>query len=111
MPARSWSHGDCSSFGFEGTAMEMMRNLWRRKLRTVLTVSGIVMGIFALTTMGSLAEHFNVLLGGGITYYGGSIQVTDDKSNGGFGAGALTLDTLHKIQQVRGVVAAGPSVS
>lgn len=91
--------------------MEMMRNLFRRKLRTVLTVSGIVMGIFALTTMGSLAEHFNVLLGGGITYYGGSIQVTDDKSNGGFGAGALTLETLHRIQQVKGVAAAGPSVS
>ncbi|HVC42102.1 MAG: ABC transporter permease [Candidatus Dormibacteria bacterium] len=90
--------------------MEILRNLWRRKLRTILTVSGIVMGIFALTTMGSLAEHFNVLLGGGITYYGGSIQVTDDKSNGGFGAGAMTLDTLKQVQQVDGVVAAGPAV-
>jgi putative ABC transport system permease protein len=90
--------------------MEILRNLWRRKLRTTLTVSGIVMGIFALTTMGSLAEHFNVLLGGGITYYGGSIQVTDDKSNGGFGAGAMSLDTLQKIQQVDGVLAAGPAV-
>ena len=91
--------------------MEILRNLWRRKLRTILTVSGIVMGIFALTTMGSLAEHFNVLLGGGITYYGGSIQVTDDKSSGSFGAGAMSLDTLQKIQQVEGVLAAGPSVS
>ncbi|MBV8529436.1 MAG: hypothetical protein JOZ75_14090 [Candidatus Dormibacteraeota bacterium] len=26
--------------------MEIARNLWRRKLRTILTVSGIVMGIF-----------------------------------------------------------------
>jgi putative ABC transport system permease protein len=88
-----------------------MRNLWRRKLRTILTVSGIVMGIFALTTMGSLAEHFNVLLGGGITYYGSSIQVADDKSSGtAFGGGFMSLDTFYRIQQVDGVVAASPSV-
>ncbi len=91
--------------------MEILRNLWRRKVRTILTVSGIVMGIFALTTMGSLAEHFNVLLGGGITYYGGSIQVTDDRSSGSFGAGAMSLTTLGEIQDVNGVRAAGPNVS
>ena len=90
--------------------MEVLRNLWRRKLRTILTVSGIVMGIFALTTMGSLAEHFNVLLDGGVTYYGTSIQVSDDKSNGGFGGGFMSLDTLYRVRQVDGVVAAGPTV-
>ena len=55
--------------------MEIARNLWRRKLRTVLTVTGIVMGIFALTTMGAMAEHFDALINGGITYYGSNIQV------------------------------------
>ena len=91
--------------------MNVFRNLWRRKLRTILTVSGIVMGIFALTTMGSLAEHFNVLLDGGITYYGNSIQVADDKSSGGGpGSGFMSLDTLYRVQQVDGVVVAGPSV-
>ena len=91
--------------------MEILRNLWRRKVRTILTVSGIVMGIFALTTMGSLAEHFNVLLGGGITYYGGSVQVTDDRSSGSFGAGAMSLATVGQIQHVSGVRAAGPNIS
>ena len=90
--------------------MEIVRNLWRRKLRTILTVSGIVMGIFALTTMGSLAEHFNVLLDGGITYYGSSIQVADDKTTNGFAGAFMSLDTLYRIQQVDGVTAAGPSV-
>ena len=90
--------------------MEIARNLWRRKLRTILTVSGIVMGIFALTTMGSLAEHFNTLLDGGITYYGSSIQVADANS-GGFGGGYMSMDSLYRIQQTPGVTAAGPVVS
>lgn len=90
--------------------MEIARNLWRRKLRTILTVSGIVMGIFALTTMGSLAEHFNTLLDGGITYYSSSIQVADDKSSG-FGGGYMSLDSLYRIREVPGVTAAGPVVA
>ena len=90
--------------------MEVLRNLWRRKLRTTLTVTGIVMGIFALTTMGSLAEHFNVLLNGGITYYSSTIQVSDDKTSGTFGGGYMTLNTVDYVAQVPGVAAAGPGV-
>ncbi len=90
--------------------MEILRNLWRRKLRTILTVTGIVMGIFALTTMGALAEHFNTLLGGGITYYGSSIQVASDTGSSSFGGGYMSVDTLSQIQRVSGVVAAAPSV-
>ncbi|HXZ98762.1 MAG TPA: FtsX-like permease family protein, partial [Candidatus Binatia bacterium] len=85
--------------------VETFRNLWRRKLRAVLTISGIVMGIFALTTMGAMAEHFNVLLAGGITYYGNSIQVADD--NGG---GYLAVSSLAEIAKVKGVAEAFPSV-
>ncbi len=47
--------------------MEMIRNLFRRKLRSILTISGIFMGIVALTTMGVIAEHFNSLIGGGVS--------------------------------------------
>ncbi len=90
--------------------MEILRNLWRRKVRTVLTVTGIVMGIFALTTMGALAEHFNVLLGGGITYYSSSIQIASDTGGGGFGGGYMSLDTVNKIKLVDGVMAVGPAV-
>jgi putative ABC transport system permease protein len=89
--------------------MEIVRNLWQRKLRSVLTISGIVMGIFALTTMGSMAQHFNVLLQGGITYYGNSVQVADE--NGGtFTSGYMSLSTLDEIRGVDGVAAAFPTV-
>jgi len=90
--------------------MDILRNLWRRKVRTVLTVTGIVMGIFALTTMGALAEHFNVLLGGGITYYSSSIQVASASGSGGFGGGYMSLDTVNKIKTIDGVIAVGPAV-
>ena len=89
--------------------MEIVRNLWQRKLRSVLTISGILMGIFALTTMGSMAQHFNVLLQGGITYYGNSVQVADE--NGGtFTSGYMSLSTLDEIRGVDGVAAAFPTV-
>ena len=90
--------------------MGILRNLWRRKVRTFLTVAGIVMGIFALTTMGALAEHFNVLLGGGVTYYSSSIQVASDTGGGSFGGGYMSLDAVNKIKMVDGVLAVGPAV-
>ena len=54
---------------------EILRNLLRRKVRSTLTISGIVIGIFALTTMGAMAEHFNALIDGGVKYFGGNVQV------------------------------------
>src|SRR5438094_3849006 len=89
--------------------MEILRNLWRRKLRSTLTITGIVMGILALTTMGGLAEHFNALLDGGVTYFGSNIQVGDDKSRD-FGGGLLPLSTLDQVKQVDGVAAASPTI-
>ena len=35
--------------------MEIIRNLTRRKLRNTLTISGIVIGVLALVTMGAMA--------------------------------------------------------
>src|ERR1700693_259601 len=59
-----------------GADMEIIRNLTRRKLRNILTISGIVIGVLALVTMGAMAEKFNALLSGGVAYFGGNIQVT-----------------------------------
>ena len=37
--------------------MEIIRNLTRRKLRNILTISGIVIGVLALVTMGAMAAR------------------------------------------------------
>jgi len=91
--------------------VEILRNLWRRKLRTILTITGIVMGIFALTTMGSMAEHFNALLDGGVTYFSSTIRVADDKSSSFGPGGFLTLDKLAEIGRVDGVAHVSPSMA
>lgn len=85
--------------------MEIIRNLARRKLRSTLTILGIVIGIFALTTMGAMAEHFNALLSGGEEYFGSSIQVGAPDGQ----AAILPMSKLSEIQQVQGVDAVFPS--
>lgn len=85
-----------------------MRNLARRKLRSFLTITGIVIGIFALTTMGAMAEHFNALLDGGVRYFSGNIQVgAPDGQQGSL----LPLSKVDEIKKVDGVEAAFPAYS
>ena len=83
--------------------MEIIRNIWRRKLRSTLTISGIVIGIFALTTFGAFAENFNALIDGGIKYFGGSIQVGPPD---GQAANLLPMSKIDEIKKVDGVEAA-----
>jgi putative ABC transport system permease protein len=88
--------------------MEMLRNIARRKLRSVLTISGIVIGILALTTMGAIAENFNALLDGGVKYYSSSIQVGPPD---GESASLLPLSKIDEIKRVEGVGTAFPAYS
>ena len=86
--------------------MEVVRNITRRKLRNALTISGIVIGVLALTTMGSMAENFNALLDGGVKYFSSSIQVGPPD---GQSAGLVPLSKLDEIKKVDGVAAAFPT--
>ena len=86
--------------------IEIFRNIARRKLRSFLTISGIVIGVLALTTMGALAENFNALLDGGVLYYGSSVQVGPPD---GESASLLPLSKIDEIKQVEGVAAAFPT--
>ncbi|HYY45477.1 MAG TPA: ABC transporter permease [Candidatus Angelobacter sp.] len=90
--------------------MEIIRNLTRRKLRNFLTISGIVIGVLALVTMGAMAEKFNALIDGGVAYFGSNIQVGAAGSSAFGGNSVLSLDTVNKIEQVDGVAAAFPDV-
>jgi putative ABC transport system permease protein len=85
--------------------MEILRNITRRKLRSFLTISGIVIGVLALTTMGSMAENFNALLDGGVKYYSSSIQVGPPD---GQAASLLPLSKIDEIKAIPGVEAAFP---
>ena len=89
---------------------QIVRNLVRRKLRSFLTISGIVIGILALTTMGALANNFNALLDGGAKYIAGYVPVGDASSNGVSGGGVLPLAKQADLAAVPGVARVFPNV-
>jgi putative ABC transport system permease protein len=84
--------------------LEIARNVLRHKLRSSLTVLGILIGVLALTTMGALAEHFNALLDGGVKFYSSSIAVGAPDGQ----ASILPLSKVDEIKHVQGVEAAFP---
>jgi putative ABC transport system permease protein len=90
---------------------ETVRNVTRRKLRSFLTISGIVIGIVALTTMGALANNFNALLDGGAKYYAGYVPVGDANSNGVTSSAVLPLDKAREIAAVDGVARVFPTIT
>ena len=89
---------------------EAIGNIWRRPLRTALTIGGIVIGVFALTVMGALAEKLNVLVDGGDEYFRTRIFVFDAGAASGFQASArpITRDLVERIDELDGVDRATP---
>jgi putative ABC transport system permease protein len=94
----------------EAVMNQIVRNLVRRKLRSFLTISGIVIGILALTTMGALANNFNALLDGGAKYIAGYVPVGDASSNGVSGSGVLPLAKQADLAAVSGVARVFPNI-
>lgn len=88
--------------------MEILRNIARHKLRSTLTIMGIVIGVLALTTMGALAENFNALIDGGVKYFGSNVQVGPPDGQSTF---LLPLTKIDEIKHVDGVAAAFPGYS
>jgi putative ABC transport system permease protein len=85
--------------------VEVFRNITRRKLRSSLTIAGIVIGVLALTTMGAIAEHFNALLDGGVRYFSSSVQVGPPNGQ----TAILPISKATELQSLDGVAAVFPS--
>lgn len=88
--------------------MEVIRGFIERRVRSALTVGGIVLGMLVLTLTGAVAEHYDAQLRGGVTYFKSNIQVTDDA---GTYAGIVSLTKVDPIGKVPGVAAAFPSIT
>ncbi len=92
--------------------MEILRNMWRRKFRTLLTVMGITIGMFAFTVMGSMALKLNKIIDGGKRYITGQISISPKGSDYMSGTtSTLPVDLLNKIAKVDGVEGVEGSVS
>jgi putative ABC transport system permease protein len=90
--------------------MGIVRNVFRRKARAFLTIFGITIGVLSLVVMGALAEKLNLLVDGGMTYYGDKVTVIDEGTGGALGA-PMSLARIGEIEQVDGVSRASASVS
>lgn len=85
----------------------VLRNMWRRKARTLLTVFGIVVGIFALTVLGALSARLNQQVKGAEIWFTSKITVVPG-GGGLFGGsdGYLELSKVDEIEEVPGVKSA-----
>ncbi len=91
--------------------MQVLRNVFRRKLRVFLTISGITIGVLALVVMGSMAEKINLLVSGGTRYYSDKVIVSAENEASMFGTSILSLSKLDEIKDVPGVAEVSASVS
>ena len=90
--------------------MQVLRNVFRRKLRVFLTISGITIGVLALVVMGSMAEKINLLVSGGTRYYSDKVTVTAEGSGAMYSTGPLSLGKLDEIRNIPGVAEVSGSI-
>ncbi len=90
--------------------MQVLRNVFRRKVRVFLTISGITIGVLALVVMGSMAERINVMVSGGTRFYADKVTVTAEGGASMFGNSLLSLKKREEIKAVPGVLEVSASV-
>lgn len=90
--------------------MQHVRDLGRRKVRTMLTVIGIAIGIWALVVFGSMANKINALVEGGSGYYADKVILSDNTSVGGFSSAPMEMKTADEVRAVDGVAVVVPQV-
>jgi putative ABC transport system permease protein len=89
--------------------MRTIRNVFRRKLRVILTISGITIGVLALVVMGGMAEKIGLLVSGGTEYYSDKVTVLAD---GGslFSGAPLSYSKYDAIEAVPGVAGVSSTI-
>src|SRR3989344_8607570 len=91
--------------------MKILRSILRKKLRAGLTIFGIAIGIFAFVVMGSMAEKLNLLVSGGLDYYGSRIIVQEGASLFSFQINPVSVSKIDEVKNIDGVKSAWPTVS
>lgn len=83
-----------------------MKNIFRQKTRTALTILGILIGIAAIIALGSISEGINSMIESEMKFLGGTITVSSKGSSGFFtlsSASNLTDDDVRALEEVPGV--------
>ncbi|HAL29813.1 MAG TPA: hypothetical protein DCP20_03735 [Coriobacteriia bacterium] len=90
--------------------MRVLRSVFRRKTRALLTIFGITIGVLALVVMGSIAEKLSLLVDGGADYYADKVIVSGMSGMAGFSTEPISTDLIGEIERIDGVARAAGSV-
>jgi putative ABC transport system permease protein len=82
--------------------MQILRNVFKRKWRVILTISGITIGVLALVAMGAMAERINMMVSGGLRYYADKVTVVTEGGNL-FSVQPLDYAKFDEVKAVPGV--------
>jgi len=95
--------------------MSVLRDIFRRKGRSILTISGIGVGVFALVVLGAVAENMSVLLSSSGSYYDNVITVVEAKNSNfvgmSLGSRPLAKEIIDEIRTYPGVREVSPQVN
>lgn len=86
--------------------IEIIRYLTRHKIRTALTILAVSIGIFAVTTVGGIAERMETIIGDAEAGALSRIYVWPKQFDR-----PLTEDTLRQLRKVRGVAGVTATIS
>ncbi|MHA1816488.1 MAG: ABC transporter permease [Candidatus Heimdallarchaeaceae archaeon] len=89
-----------------------LRNVFRQKTRTALTVLGILIGIAAIVALGSISEGLRSQISESLEKTSGLITVVEDSSSGMMGmmTSELTEETFNEIVSVDGIKEYAPII-
>lgn len=90
---------------------EALRNIFRRKLRTGLTIFGITIGIFALVVLGAMAEKVNLLVAGAEEFFSDRIAITEEGGHPFATSDLISESLADRARGVEGVACVERSIT
>jgi ABC-type antimicrobial peptide transport system permease subunit len=87
----------------------LFRDLARQRLRTLLTTSGVALGIFTLVVLGALGEHFRATVNDAKAYAHGLVRLYTKTNSQGVNPG-ITPEDLATVRALPGVERVCPTI-
>ena len=95
--------------------MAVFRDIFQRKTRSLLTISGIAVGVFALVVLGAMSEKANSTMEMSGAYYADKVIIAEQQAANdmGYSSGIrpLELSRLDAVREVPGVRDVAPQVA
>jgi len=95
--------------------MSVLRDIFRRKARSILTITGIGVGVFAFVVLGAVAENDNVYVDQLVGYYEKAIVVVEENDANFVGMSngtrPMSMAKIEELRRLPGVESVSPQVN